>query len=156
MWEDLHFISSFQDHLRRDLPLDDSNYASIFVEIASQSPHLLTALRIFAVWPQKPTFAPVLDLLGLTWEILRPLCVFRGCLDSDSASGANGYGNSLIDYLSNPLRAGALFVSRRSTLLFTALRCIARIKEILVTNSFFEFNPCVSSLLFGSKLIHSA
>ncbi|KAJ7143007.1 hypothetical protein C8R44DRAFT_196327 [Mycena epipterygia] len=141
MWEDLHFISSFQEHMRRDLPLDDSDYASIFARISSHSPYLLTALRIFMVWPQKPTFTPVLDLLGLTWEILRPLCVFRACLESDSASGGNAYGNSLIDYLCNPLRAGALYVSRQDTLRCTALRCIAHIKEILVTNSFFEFDP---------------
>ncbi|KAJ7634395.1 hypothetical protein FB45DRAFT_1056450 [Roridomyces roridus] len=86
---------------------------------------IASALRDDQYHPRPERMA--LDLLGLTWEVFRPLLKFS--LDN------------LCNFLRDPQRCEALYMSPREILHSIALLCISRMSDVLRTNNFFEFDP---------------
>ena len=137
VWDDLHFVSRLRAPLQRFFPIGSPEFNCTYAEILSKNPDLVSALRVSMLWPPRPTFAPVLELLGLTWEILRPMCVVRDWKHGDLLVG--NHEDFLLDFLCHPLKVqGGL----AETMENTALRCISRIKGILISTDFFKFDRC--------------
>ncbi|KAJ6473467.1 hypothetical protein DFH09DRAFT_1343542 [Mycena vulgaris] len=106
-------------------------FNDICADILSRNPDLRSVLNVSVVWPPRPTLAPVLYLLGLKWNVLRPLCALRDWFETDLVAGI--YSGALGD----PLRS---VFKRQDILRYTALCCISRIKDILISNDVFEFD----------------
>ncbi|KAJ7614354.1 hypothetical protein FB45DRAFT_1110051, partial [Roridomyces roridus] len=124
-WADL---SHLQDESLEDLPWHTRSQSDeIFVRIVSEDPEFLSFLRIMSVAAPGLSDIPALDLLGLKWDALRPHVKFPF--------------HVLRDFLCDPERCGALYLSEQDTLRFIALRCMSRMNDILLTNNFFQFNP---------------
>ncbi|KAJ7693038.1 hypothetical protein B0H17DRAFT_1060623 [Mycena rosella] len=140
IWDDLDFISKLRGPMRRACPVEDSTFDNFYTQILSPNPNLLFTLRISVLWPPRPTLVPVLDVLGLKWDVLRPLCALRPWLESDWAYGESS-GLTPIEVLCDPLRSSLMDVPHPEISRYAALLCIARIKEILSPDSLLEFEP---------------
>ncbi|KAJ7614341.1 hypothetical protein FB45DRAFT_1008603 [Roridomyces roridus] len=122
-------LSHLQDPSLEELPWDTRSQSDeIFVQVVSEDPALLSFLRITSVVAPEERLSDMtaLDLLGLKWDTLRPRVKFPF--------------HVLRDFLCDPDRCGALYLSEQDTLRFIALRCMSRMNDILLTNNFFQFD----------------
>ncbi|KAJ7634390.1 hypothetical protein FB45DRAFT_789526 [Roridomyces roridus] len=124
-WADLR-------HLRNGDKLPSIRLRSdhILTVVLSKDPALLSFLRTMTSAVAKDVHlsdAKALDLLGLKWDVLRTLLEHPFIL------------NDVRQFLCNPQRCGALYMSEEETARFIALRCISRMNEILHTADFFQF-----------------
>jgi hypothetical protein len=73
----------------------------------------------------------ILDLFDLSYEIFEPFLQFREHLASPSPAG-----DSPLDFIANPYRAGPLYMEPRDVAEVVVLRWIARAREFMVAGDF--------------------
>jgi hypothetical protein len=148
VWEDLHFIGEFQKPSRPQGTSSDNfdaTYDDMYIQILSRNSQALLILRVVSIWPATDPWTGALDLLGLRWNELRPLAALR-------RYWSNGWtlGQSLLDFLQDPSRAGVLYATRQELSEFAALCCISRVRQALVDVDGFLLNRyvCSPNLMF--------
>ncbi|KAJ6479494.1 hypothetical protein C8R47DRAFT_1219045 [Mycena vitilis] len=123
IWEDLSFIDAFLYSVRPEDHLENNPgtvYDDLYTQILSQNPQVLSFLRVSSVLPYMEEF----NILGLKWDILRPLAALR---PYHSTSGT--LKQSILDFLGDPRRAGTLYADPHDIYQFTALLCISYIRR---------------------------
>ncbi|KAJ6527352.1 hypothetical protein DFH09DRAFT_1371431 [Mycena vulgaris] len=123
LWEDLSTIENLSYHLR---PTEEASsatlrYDSIYTEVFSQNPDLCLIIQgCIAVPDMGITYHS--SFFGLTPAIFRPFLNFPLPFPA---------GDSPIDFLADPRRAGELYCEPGSIAIDMMLRCIKRVKQTL-------------------------
>ncbi|KAJ7634370.1 hypothetical protein FB45DRAFT_1056432 [Roridomyces roridus] len=131
-------ITSFEELRWQNQHPSDETLTKVLLD----DPALMSFVRITSVLAIPPDMylfdAMVLDVLGLTWDALQPHLKLSF--------------EDLRNFLRDPERCGALYVSQEETLRFIAVCCISRMTAILCAdNCFFQFEPKWIRALCGCK-----
>ncbi|KAJ7098932.1 hypothetical protein C8R44DRAFT_716847 [Mycena epipterygia] len=130
LWEDHLFVSIFARRLKLSENRSSPTYKfdPIYTEILSKDHTLLFILQTQLVLPA--TLYNSLRLLGSTcnYRLFQPFCAFRQLFESLWPMG-----DSPLDFLTDPDRAGDLYTDPQDTLEEVLLLHIDRTKEFLIT-----------------------
>jgi hypothetical protein len=138
LWEEHSFMSLLESSLM--LSKDAGRHAtrrfdSIYSEIFFRNPELLSVLRGSKLGPYR---ADMLRLCGLTYRIFQPFLQFRGLLCFPFPEG-----DSPLDFLADPRRAGVLYANPADTAEEVLLIWIDRAKYVLSGRSDFRLDGWV-------------
>ncbi|KAJ7614370.1 hypothetical protein FB45DRAFT_253671 [Roridomyces roridus] len=137
-WADVRYLKCFQSTgFDEELRWHDRHQSNeILAKVLSEYPVLISFGRITSALvlaiPKDMYMcdAMALDLLGLTWDALRPYVKLRILRFDD-----------LRNFFRDPEKCGVLYIPPEETLRFIAVRCISRMNAILCAdNCFFQIN----------------
>ncbi|KAJ6568225.1 hypothetical protein DFH09DRAFT_1155031 [Mycena vulgaris] len=122
LWEDHQFTSALCDNLYpSNRSLATLKFDSMYMDILSRDPALLIVLRAMTI--RGSGTDNIIDSLGCTYQVFRPLLVFRELTFPFSN------GDSPIDFLADPQRAGDLYAYSAEEVILAWIR---RAKEAVI------------------------
>ncbi|KAJ7186051.1 hypothetical protein C8R46DRAFT_1062298 [Mycena filopes] len=127
-WQDLRFVCELTESPDDTGDRLGTQYDGVFNHILSHYPETLFVVHVMS---GPMDCAELLRIFGMKWDVLRPLCALR------TFSNLHGHtlGGGLLDFISDPRRAGVLYVPRREVPVpeSTALWCISSIRQFTFT-----------------------
>ncbi|KAJ7478136.1 hypothetical protein FB451DRAFT_181978 [Mycena latifolia] len=127
LWEDHNFISSLAKslHLSNNHTRPSSKFNAIYHDILSQYPTLLFVLKSQIIKPN--TLFETMWVLQCNYRVFRPFLQLRGLLEFPFPDG-----DSPLDFLNNPWRAGDLYSDPQDIAEDIVLLWIQYVKNCLV------------------------
>ncbi|KAJ7144278.1 hypothetical protein C8R44DRAFT_759693 [Mycena epipterygia] len=137
LWEDHRYVFALLRHLTlsRDRTFPTFKFDPVYKQILSKRPDTLFLLKTLIVEPHDSRFlAEVLRFLGGAWNYraLQPFAIFRAQLILPFPNG-----DSPIDFLNDPSRAGVIYSEPQTTAEELVLLWIHRAKEFLIVGGCF-------------------
>ncbi|KAF7369417.1 hypothetical protein MVEN_00270900 [Mycena venus] len=153
LWECHQFISNVAWNLnvsgKECVP--SFKYDSLYREILSGRPTLVFVLSVELLLPGE--VASVLRLFDLTYRIFEPLLAFRDYPYLLSFE----LGDSPVDFIADPQRAGAMFSDLQDIAEVLVLRWISRAREVILGGDFWlnpNFLVIIGRCRPSSKILH--
>ncbi|KAJ7473025.1 hypothetical protein B0H11DRAFT_2037056 [Mycena galericulata] len=128
IWERHQFLSTFAKHIKLNTKKGSPTfkYDSIYRTILSGQSALVFVLSATRLLPSK--MYSILKLFDLSYTVFEPFSAFREQLDVRDFSK----GDSPVDFIADPHRAGTLYLDLQDTAEVLLLRWFSRAAEVLV------------------------
>ncbi|KAF7369418.1 putative nwd2 protein [Mycena venus] len=133
LWDCRRFILTLANHLE-NFTLECSStfkYDHLYTSILSGQSTLIFILSTQVMRPRAAKLHQILRLFDLTFKIFEPFFLLREHLDFPISGG-----DSPLDFIADPDRAGALYLDPRAAAEVLVLRWIARVRESMVAGDF--------------------
>ncbi|KAJ7724032.1 hypothetical protein B0H16DRAFT_1472626 [Mycena metata] len=153
VWECHQFLSTFAKHIKLSTMegTPTFKYDSVYRRILSGQSALVFVLSAARILPHK--MYSILKLFDLSYTVFEPFYAFREHLDVRAFSK----GDSPVDFIADPYRAGALYLDLQDTAEVLLLRWFSQAAEVLVGVKF-TLDPHVLEIIQhcppSSRILH--